>query len=451
MFRSRTLLAAGLLLLAGCSDPPPHIFLITADALRADHLSYTGYPRLPSPQIDAFAAESIVFSQAVTLVPKTGPSFASHMTGLDPAVHGVTSNLHRLPDDVPLLPEILREHGYATAAFVSNPVLSKRKGYDRGFDVYERFVRRRGSLDQLSASFAEWFQEASFEKPTFVWIHFIDPHGPYTPPDALRDLFTSDEHFAAESRVIPIEYDPPVPKRRNRVLGAVPHYQQLGKEGRVAWYVSQYDAEIRHMDDTFGRILGLVRDRGLFEDAGIVFTADHGESLGEHDYFFEHGWYTYDATLRIPLLLKPPGPPRPGTRDDQVSILDTTPTLLELAGFPAPPDLPGHSLLAGPRAENPVLAQNVSTYSPRFVALRTPRHKWILQLGNDREQLYDLAVDPGESENLVDREPELAAQLRETAERIRDANAALGERAPEVVEPTAAEADQLRALGYLGD
>lgn len=430
----------------GSGERRPHLILITADALRADHLSYTGYTRPTSPHLDSLAAEALVFSEAVTLVPKTGPSFASHFTGLQPTTHGVTGNMMALPAEIPVLAERLRQAGYATTAFVSNPILSPRKGFDRGFDHYEQFPRDDG-LVELVTAFEAWGEATSWSQPSFVWIHFIDPHGPYTPPPVLRELFVGDELFDSDDRLIPVDYDPPVPGRRNRVLGAVPAYQRQGDEGRVAWYVSQYDAEIRHMDDAFGRLTALLHRRGLYDAAGILFTADHGESLGEHDYYFEHGWFVYDATLRVPLLVKPPGPGRHQQHDEQVSNLDTLPTLLAMAGLPIPSELPGRSLL-GALSERPVLAKNPSTYSPRFLALRTPDHKWILQLTNGGEEIYDLVADPGETQNRLSFEPELAARLRAEAKRQEAAIRAPARGAPRVVEPGGDEAEFLRALGY---
>ncbi len=443
-----TLLAKLGLVALACSSPSeePHLFLVTADTLRADHLSQNGYPRETSPNLDAFAAGAHVFSQAVTLVPKTAPSFASHFTGQPPGRHGVTTNKRALPAGLPVLAEWLREHGYATAAFVSNPILSRRKGFDRGFDRYEEFPKE-GGLEALVESFEAFAAGADWSRPHFVWIHFIDPHGPYTPPQALRDLFVDDELFRADGRRVPLDYEPAPGQPVNRVLGAVPRYQQIGREDRVAWYVSQYDAEIRHMDAAFGRVLTLLRSRGLYDDSGILFTSDHGESLGEHDLFFEHGWFTYDASLRVPLLVKAPGAGSGRRVDAQVSNLDTTPTLLALAGLPAPEGLPGRDLLdtLEPRA---VLAQNPSSYPRRYFALRHDGHKLVTSPPREALELYDLERDPDETRNLAGDEPALAARMRAELETLREAEG-LPAAPPDEVEPAPEEIERLRELGYV--
>ncbi len=442
------LLAAVTCVALGCSAGPerPHLFLVTADTLRADHLSHAGYPRETSPNLDGFAEEAVVYTQAVTLVPKTAPSFASHFTGQPPGRHGVTTNRGALPAEQPLLAEQLRAHGYATAAFVSNPILSRRKGFDRGFERYEEFPKE-GGLDALVESFERFVAGADWRRPHFVWIHFIDPHGPYTPPAALRDLFVGDELFRADDRRVPLDYDPAPGQPVNRVLGAVPRYQQIGREDRVAWYVSQYDAEIRYMDAAFGRVLQALRQRGLHDGSGIVFTSDHGESLGEHDLFFEHGWFAYDASLRVPLLLKPPGRSAARRLDVQVSNLDTAPTLLAMAGVPTPEGLPGRDLLASVEPR-PVLAQNPSSYPRRYFALRKGARKLVTSPPREELELYDLERDPGETRNLADREPDLARRMQSELESLRVAEGA-PPTPPREVEPTPEEILRLRELGYL--
>jgi arylsulfatase len=423
----------------------PHLFLITADALRADHTSLFGYSRTTTPNLDAFAGEAHRFPQAITLVPKTGPSFATHWTGLAPAAHRVTSNKFRLPADAPVLAEILKEHGYDTAAFVSNPILSQEKGFARGFDRYETFGKQEG-LDELNAAFLAWAGAREWRRPTFVWIHYIDPHGPYTPPARYRDLFVDDALFRADERVIPLDYEVPEGWPPNRVLGAVPAYQRIEDEARAAWYVSQYDAEIRSMDAAFGEVLDFLREHRLYEQSGIFFTSDHGESMGEHDYFFEHGWFVYDATLRVPLVIKAPGRRDARSQDAQVSNLDTLPTLLAMSGIPIPPDLPGRDILAAPET-TALLVQNPSTYAQPFFALRTPAHKYLREIESGAEELYLLEEDPAESRNLIADRPQLASRLREQLHRLR-AEIDDSSEAAIAVEPSEEERALLERLGY---
>ncbi|MGH7899835.1 MAG: sulfatase, partial [Candidatus Binatia bacterium] len=272
------------LVLVGCRtsgiSPPPHILLISADALRADHLSLEGYPRRTSPHLDAFARSAWHFTQAVSVLPKTGPAMTTIFSGLYPNTHKVEANRYAIPDDVPLLAEMLHAHGYRTAAFVSNPVLSAEKGYGRGFDVFE-------SIDGVSSAnraFTRW-AEAKWTQPTFVWIHYIDPHGPYDPPERFANLFHGDSLARDDRRRVALEYEPIPGFSPQYALGAVPGYQRLGDEDRVAHYVGRYDGEIAFVDDAFSEIVELLRRDGRYDRTAVIFTSDHGESLGEHQYY----------------------------------------------------------------------------------------------------------------------------------------------------------------------
>lgn len=451
--RTRSAVVCALLLLGpGCADERPHLFLITADTLRADHTTLHGYARRTTPHLEALAADGLVFRQAVTLVPKTGPSLASHLTGLEPERHGLTSNRFALSETTPLIAELLSADGYATAAFVANPILAARKGFGRGFDRYDEFGKR-GSLEPQMHAFRGWAADHDWSQPTFVWIHYIDPHGPYTPPAHLRDRFVGDALFEAERRRVPLDYQLPEGVPPNRVLGALPSYQRMGDEDRVAWYVSQYDAEILAMDEALGSVLDLLRSQGLYAKSGVVFTSDHGESLGEHDYYFEHGWYVYDASLRVPLVVKPP---RSATRearssDVQVSNLDTLPTLLAMAGVAAPANLSGSDLLAGPPGGAPLLVSNPSTYPQRFVALRSPRHKYVRELETGAEQLFRLRDDPSEEHDVSLLEPERVAALRSAwRQRTQAIRAGQVPGAAPSAAPLSPDPEQRRQLEHLG-
>ena len=298
----------------------PHILLVTADSLRADHLSINGYPRNTSPEIDAFARTAWNFSQAVTVIPKTGPSFATLFTGRHPREHGVRSNAHAIPPSLSTLAERLQDSGYRTAAFVSNPVLREEKGYTRGFDTYS-LLDETGGPAAVSHAFLLWGRELEgWQQPTFVWLHYIDPHGPYDPPQDLLEPFLEDEWSQSEQRVRfgrGSQYVNP-----SKLLGAVPRYQRIEEESRAAAYVARYDAEILGVDRAFGLLLGFLREHDLEDRSAVVFTSDHGESLGEHDYWFEHGWFAYDPSLRIPLLIREPGQSQEHKVSAPVSNLD---------------------------------------------------------------------------------------------------------------------------------
>ncbi len=439
------LLAAGAAACAPSAPERPHVVLVTVDTLRPDHLSLDGYGRDTSPSIDAFAAAAWHFSDAVAVLPKTGPSMTTHLSGLQACEHQVSANRIRIPDEVPLVAELFAAAGYRTAAFVSNPVLSRAKGYARGFRVYREFAKE-GGLDGLNASFLEWAGRKDWKRPTFVWIHYIDPHGPYTPPGEYADLYQDDELARAEERRLPTDYEPLAGWPINYVHGAIPRYQVRGVEDRVAAYVAWYDAEVRYMDAKFAEVLAFLKERELYDDATVVFTADHGESLGEHDYWFEHGWYAYEATSRIPMIVKPSGSPAGRAIDGQVSNLDTAPTLLAAAGLEIPTALAGASLLDPLPDRGPLLIENTSTYPERFLGVRTSRWKFLRELKTGREELFDLTADRREEVNLVRERPVVADRLRAELERQLAACRARGEAVE--VQPGEEVQRRLRALGY---
>src|SRR5262245_30595238 len=243
----------------------PPVILVTIDTLRADRLGSYGSPRGLTPSLDAFAREATRFSAAVSQVPLTLPSHATILTGLHPAHHGVrTNDGFRLPAGVPTLAESLKATGYTTAAFIGGyPLRGSTSGLSRGFDRYDdEFlvapdVTER-SADAVIQSAAAWI-DANSSRPFFAWIHLFDPHSPYTPPAP----FASAHHDAP------------------------------------------YDGEVAYTDAAVGRFLDRLRQRHLFAPAAIVIVADHGESLGDPGER-THGTFLYDATVRVPLMIKLP-------------------------------------------------------------------------------------------------------------------------------------------------
>jgi arylsulfatase A-like enzyme len=441
-------------LLAGCGGTGgekvrPHIFLITSDTLRADHLSVFGYARETSPALDSFARRSLHFTDAVTVTPKTGSSFATIFLGRHPREHGVASNFEALPPGLPVLAEQLKALGYDTAAFVGNPALRRGKGFARGFDAYQMMDGRRDEgVRSVNQAFLEWARPHDWTRPTFAWVHYMDPHGPYAPPAAFAHLFINDEAAASEERV-PLAPASPPSGNPNKILGAIPAYQQRSGEDRVAAYVALYDAEIRYMDEAFGEVIAFLEEQGLYDPSAVVFTSDHGESLGEHDYWFEHGWFAYEPTRHVPLIIKTPGQTEGKVVERQVSNLDMLPTILALAGSTADGALAGADV-AGPLDERaPVLIESSDRYPDKFYGVRTSRWKYLMKESDGGEELYDLREDPGELRNVAGGEPERLAELREIcAESLRRAR-------DRAVPPSSGIPDdpetleRLKSLGYL--
>lgn len=449
--RGSGLVVAAALAFAACGGrgPTPHIILITSDTLRADHLSVNGYPRATSPALDDFARTAWHFTDAATVIPKTGPAFATLFTGRHPEEHGVRSNFGSIPAGMPVLAERLRSLGYRTAAFVGNPVLRDSMGFARGFEHYEIFDGEHAdAVRAVNVAFLRWAALA-WDRPTFAWVHYMDPHGPYTPPADLERLFIDDAWARSDARVS-LASDPTPSGNPNKVLGAIPLYQRRDGEDRVAAYVARYDAEIRYVDAAFAEVLQFLRRQDLYDPSVVIFTSDHGESLGEHNYYFEHGWFACEPTLHVPLMIKLPGQVEGRVVSDQVSHLDFLPTLLALVGAPGDPTAHGIDVLARPGADRPpVLVENSDQYPEKYYGVRGARWKYLVRSSDGAEELYDRRADRAEAHDVAEREPEVLAELR-------DAFAAALRRAREAAAPPSAAPpddpqvrERLRALGYV--
>ncbi len=307
--------------LAACSKPAP-VFLLTIDTLRADHLSSYGYDRQTSPNIDALARDSTVFDSCFAVRGRTTPSYASMMTGLYPYKHGVTSLGIGLAEENLTLAERLTTDGYATSAFVSSTVMIGRlSGLNQGFEVWndhmpDREANRNNferTADQTIAGAAVWLGSAP--RKSFLFIHLIDPHSPYMPPAPF------DTRFQGGSTQ-------PINDRDVHSAARLAGKRTLGQ------YVSAYDGEIAFADAQLGKLIDGIKAAGLYDDALIIFTADHGESLGEHGSYFRHGTHLHDDTVRVPLMVKPPrGDGRGRERwHGAVSPIDIVPTVLDYLG-----------------------------------------------------------------------------------------------------------------------
>lgn len=313
------------------------IILVTVDTLRPDHLPVYGYDEQTAPAISRLAESSVVFDLAFTTAPKTAPAYATMFTGVYPYRHGLRLLGQELHADNRTLAELLAAAGYATAGFVSSTVMIDRlSGLGQGFAAWDdhmpvrelhRANYERGARQTIDAVL-DWLPKD--DSAFFLFIHLIDPHGPYLPPPMFR-----------------VRFD----KRQGRSLDPeeVPEFQRLPGATVIGDYVDGYDGEVSYADFEIARLFGELVGRGLYKPALIVFTADHGESFGEDGFFFRHGKTLHEVSIRVPLVIKPPGGRRPGVPErhgGSVSLLDVMPTLLDYAGVEVPGGLDGVSLRA---------------------------------------------------------------------------------------------------------
>jgi arylsulfatase A-like enzyme len=328
----------------------PDIYLLTVDALRADHLGCYGYPSPTSPAIDRLCRGSIVYERAMTPVPETIAAYSSLFTGLSPEQHGVYNNFFKAPDELRTLAELLRERGYFTGAILEGSLPGTFANLDQGFDlVVQRGIVARSPVYSLSdavrsvvaAALAAWSDFTGLDAtPTTGaagrWIHAVSPDQP-----VFLHIYWPFPHT---------EYDPPV-----RYLREVP---SPDVEPHLRDEVHRYDAEIRYTDSHVARVLDAIETQRGLEHSWVVFTSDHGEELGRptpdlaEPYFFGHTRFLYDTSLRVPLIVHPPAARSlvPGRSPSLVSLLSIAPTLLAAAGAPPSPHMGPPLPLAGGEA-----------------------------------------------------------------------------------------------------
>lgn len=398
---------------------PFNILILTCDAMRADHLGAYGYPRPTSPQIDALAKEGTVFANAVGHSAWTGPGILSLLTGQYPAVHGMDTR-HKMPDR--FLPTVLKDleaRGYRAAAFQATGDLYGNLGL--------------GSEDQMRFTLPELLRrlhaEGAGEQPFVIWHHLRNSHLPYNPRPELRALFAR----------------PDVPALTPEHLAVITGNAMI-PAGSVKWdpaereaIVDLYDAALRQNDDDVGAALATLRELGLWENTIVVLSADHGEELLEHGQV-GHASTTqagtlFEEVLRVPLIIRVPGIAGGRVVPGMAQQADVMPTVLEALGLPADPRMQGRSLLPEMRGERAAVpratAFSESTdcgwqcagnrqKTARLYAAR--ERDWKLIVRRDEfgkvasESLYNLDHDPGETRNVIARQPQAAVRLRRALE-----------------------------------
>jgi arylsulfatase len=430
------------------------LLLVTVDTLRADRLGAFGSPLDLTPNLDALAEESAVFTAAFTAAPCTLPSVSGLMTGRHPEELGIFRNESLVPETVPTLASELRRRGWQTHAVVSNFILRRSSGIGNGFDTFDDEFPQVEAVRKWPERIAADTTEAALPlldrciaspaAPCFLWVHYQDPHGPYTPPGDLRDHELERESAAPDaSRLLPVSPD-------HTGMGAIPNYQLLAGRRDVAFYRAGYHAEIRYLDTEVGRLLRALAERGLAERTLVAFASDHGEGLGEDDYWFAHGEYLNDAVVRVPLLFRIPGR-APERRDDVASLLDVLPTLLAaVSGAPPDPAPPGRNLLApgaAAAASRPYLATLGASRVTRFGLVEGD----YMLVVSERDGVWDgqLTRRGHDAVDLAAAAPQITQPMRRRLKRVH-ARMARG-RAEVRQELSEQERENLRALGYLDE
>jgi len=449
------LIAMVLFVQCGRDARPWSVVLVTVDTLRPDRLGCYGGTGARTPCADRLAREGCLFTSSFCSIPITLPSHTSILTGLYPRYHEVLSHGFTLDPAFTTLPEILTDHGYQTAAFISSHVLDNKYGISQGFDLYwqrYRFVPPKmakeillaEAKDVLTEAVIQW-SEIDLDEPFFLWLHWFHPHKPYEPPPPWRTLHDPNPESELKADVKTLEQ---VWKGELEI--------DAEERDRIRML---YDGEVAFSDQQLAAVLEHLEEMGRLDRTIVVFTADHGEVLYEHERYFGHDIMLYDPSLQVPLLIWAPGlVPGGALSETTVRNIDIMPTLLDLLGIPlGDVEIEGRSFAAALQGETlpdvPVFAE---LFPPREDWKSEPRHAvrygpWKLITIDGREtepELYHLDTDPGETENIALADSAKAAELLALLRLWMEKNPQVTDRFPDL---SADEIENLRSLGYITD
>lgn len=438
-----------------------NVVLVLIDTLRSDHLHlYDEGTRVQTPYLDALGSEAMVFEKALAQENWTKPSVATLLTGLYPESHQTKTEKNKVPKTVVLASEHFKKLGFVTAGFVANGYVSGKFGFERGWDTWTNYVREgKPNRAQFVADHSvAWLQGRPKDRPFFMYIHTIDPHVPYIPPNRYRALYDDEPYDGIVS----------AGNTAKLLEGVKTGAVKLSPRDKIR-LEALYDGEISYHDDHLARVHEALKEEGLLEDTLIVITSDHGEEFFDHG-SVGHGHSMYEELLHVPIIVRLPGAdPGDGARSGaEVGLVDILPTICEILGVECPSEVEGRSLV--PLLEGAPFDRWPQVQFSEFLdgqrVARMGRYKLIYR--GLRTTLFDLETDPAETTDLSDDRPIALAALRELLGahqgRFVDSGevtaAAKGEdvtKAPKKKHDSEdAEIDgetrkQLEALGYMGD
>jgi choline-sulfatase len=402
--------------LAAAQTPQRNIILITIDTLRSDYLSCNGSTKVKTPNLDSLAQQGVNFTRTRSAVPLTLPSHISIMTSQYPVTHGVRDNgTERLSNQSSTLAEILKAHGYQTAAFVGSFVLDHRFGLNQGFDVYndrmppdptvlEKLEAERNA-DAIHSAFSEWFARNAKKQPYFAWIHFYDPHAPYNPPQMYRNKYANDP----------------------------------------------YAGEVAYTDAIIGKVLQSLRTQDSNNQI-IAVVGDHGEGLGQHQEA-THSLLIYNSTLHVPMIIVAPGLISAGAAFPYLSrTIDLAPTLLDLAGIQNDLKGQGTSLKNSiEQMKDPGIMSASESLYPKvnlgWSELHGVENNQFHFIDAPRPELYDVINDPGETKNLMNQRSAIAGTLQKELNQLYAGAASATKSSQPELDPETKE--KLASLGYV--
>lgn len=455
----------------------PNILLVLIDTLRADHLGTYGYSRPTSPNIDAFAKESVLFEQAFSQSSWTKPAMASLLTGHFPSMHQTNLEQQKLPESETIVTQLLRDQGYQTAVLSGNPWITPDYGFGRGVDHFysiydERFARVtlfmnalkrlskqmgsrnwvynrvkllvQGELsttarDEVLTTEASRWLDANHERPFYMHVHYMSPHHPYDPPPPF-------DKWVPDKSAKPMTY---YPKKSYFPFDEGQAISDAQREDMIA----RYDGDILFADTVFQKLVDKLKALGILDDTIIVVMADHGEEFYEHKNW-GHGQGLYNELIHIPLIIRYPKAFQPGRIKTPVMSVDVVPTMLEMASAPPKATAAGKSLV--PLAKGETVPRNPQAFSEliyRFGATRSvvdDKYKLIHKQQDERvaTEMYDLATDYPEQKNLAQQDTAEAGKLQtQMADTLKWADEHKATAAEAKIDDEMGK--RLKALGYL--
>ncbi|MCP4251147.1 MAG: sulfatase [bacterium] len=453
--------------------PMPNIVFIVIDTLRADSLGIYGNPRGSTPELDAIAAEGIVFERAIAASPWTQPSMASLFCSTYPGVHQVLDYRQAFQatfGDAPkvavfnesfhTLAESLQARGYATAGFVANPYLLAEFGFAQGFDHYDTsFAKNTTPGGVVNQAALAWLQESDPDQPFFLYLHYMDAHGPYTTGGDFLEPLLIEVEALADKTLLTAEDLKQLGYLRKPPKGATDIKRHTALFAYQEYWSARYEAGVRQTDRYIGELRTGLSEQSLWDDTYVIITADHGEALCEHGWW-EHGWSAHHTDLHVPLILRHPGTLPANTRLPQTArLIDVMPTLLDQLELPEPEGMQGRSLsptIAGRPPTQPTIAfaEGVKIGAEQKAAY-VGDWKLLITYPTDNSppygKLYQIGEDPLEKQDLFSRQQQqaqalsglLQTQVKENSRRAAGIDVQHRTLTP-------AQIERLRALGYLG-
>lgn len=399
--------------LIGCQKQK-NVVLISIDTLRADHVGCYGYIRNTTPMIDILAEKGVVFNNAISTSSWTAPAMASLFTSLLPSGHNIkhgvckSGNIYGqeiLDTSFTTIAEVLKENGMITLGVSSNPHLTKELGFAQGFDNFTSYNFK--SAEEVTGAALKCLAHQRKGSPFFLWVHYFDPHWPYSKHEPW--IYTYAPNYNDELKQF---YSKNLPKVR--VEAGIEKGTNI-----LQSFVALYDSEINYVDQCVGKLLDVVDNK---ENTMVILVSDHGEAFLEHD-TLDHGYQLYEESIHVPLIIKCPDiKPVSMSFNTPCSIIDIPPTILDWLNIQNNDTFEGKSLLPlitgkvsdEANESHQIFFSELNRFGKNMISLRKGKWKYINDLKYKKEELYDLASDPSETNNSIGKKPFLRNEMRKT-------------------------------------